>query len=282
MKLEEGEKAALVWEIHEKAIELYVRRWRFRIGLALAIVVVFVAIAGWQVGPWIQQQARLALDDRIEEMTELERDTIKRIKLEQAIAFQSVVSQIEDTKKTTEATLKSAKLMSEKIELESANVGKVQQKALELVSAIDVLQARRGDLPILAEALEKMDNGKINFEKRLQKLEARQVRTGTIHLSRTNHNTPRDIADTSICEQSNTVRGQFTKEIGFEKPFDNLPKVIMGLSGFEFNHTNSDHLRLFISVKKDSIIKTGFKYDFYTWCRTDMRDAYGWWIAHSQ
>ena len=171
--LEEAEKSALVWEVHEKAIELFVRRWKFRFGLAIAVLFVLLAFFGWRLGPWMQQQARQALDERIEEMAQLETETIKRIKQEQAIALQGIVVQLEETKRTTEATLETAKDLSIKVEGEKNKIDNTQAEVNSLVDAVELLNNRRDQLPILASALAGIDEGKLNIEARLQSAEQR-------------------------------------------------------------------------------------------------------------
>lgn len=157
-ELDDSVKNALIWEVQDGAVDLFIKRWKFRISLAIAIAVVAIAVLGFSLRPWMDGIARDALSEKIDAMTELESAAIRQIKLDQAIELQGLVVAIQKTRRQAED--EANQLLSARDSLE------------EVVESVSYLKEHSERLPALATALQSVDQGGLEHEERLQAMES--------------------------------------------------------------------------------------------------------------
>lgn len=171
-KLDESVKDALAWEVQDKAVDLFVRRWKFRLGLATAVAVTAMAVIGFNLRPWMDKVAEGALQSKIDTMSVAESGAIRQIKLEQAIALQSLVVAIEQARAQADAALLEVKALTPKVEEEAHRLDRTRESLDKLVASMTYLQENTDKLPVVANALRSMDGRGLEYEGRLQRLEA--------------------------------------------------------------------------------------------------------------
>ena len=137
------------------------------------------------------------------------------------------------------------------------------------VDAMFVLQSRiknvEGSLQTIREHLRNVD-----------------LQTGTIVLKAVN---TRPLDDASSCAEgpigSNAFRGAQNERFNFPRPFNIIPQVSVSLQKIDIYGEPVPHPgnRLSVEVVSGSVDKTGFNYNFVTWCTTRIAQAQAIWIA---
>jgi len=92
----------------------------------------------------------------------------------------------------------------------------------------------------------------------------------------------RALTDSSFCaDHPDNIRGIRDGRIDFPSAFADAPAVVAAINAFDIvaGEPNDTH-RLRVVVT--SVDRTGFNYQFYTWCRTVVYNANAVWIAHGR
>lgn len=116
---------------------------------------------------------------------------------------------------------------------------------------------------VLFERLKKLERSLLNG------LPLTQIKSGFMEF---NTKVEPSVVKPSGCEAN---RGLFQHRILFQKAFDNVPEVSVGLSGVDFRD-GTDHR---LKVEVTDISKFGFTANLITWCDTKISFASANWIA---
>ena len=131
------------------------------------------------------------------------------------------------------------------------------------------------------EYLEKLVNDKF------QNMSPVQIESGEIKM---HHQEPGygTLRNTSSCPEKGGERGAIEEYIKFTTPFKAAPRVVLSLTSIDHvidsGHTNNLRIRVEVVEKKGKkeIFPDGFRYNFYTWCNTDIYSASASWIAYEE